>query len=185
MLKSNHSSRVCSPSSFKTHIFLSHKHELHAQQVSKVLVGSTRSLLRRHSGETILLMWKFKNKDCAHWSHLELLSHKHGQRECLNSVQPDHLRKKNNTLCWELCKCNCYLFRTHFHVSEDIALTHPSFSAANGLCGHVLCHENSNIFLIISTKVYRVCVLHIPVLLNWAGPVPKFADSAHGSFPDY
>lgn len=62
------------PSGFKTRLFPSHKHHLQPQQVRKVLAGSTRSLLRRHFGETILLMENFKNKGLTLWSHLAHLS---------------------------------------------------------------------------------------------------------------
>lgn len=37
-----------------------------------------------------------------------------------------------------------------------------------------LCHENANVFFIISTKAYRVCILHITVLLNWTDLVQCF-----------
>lgn len=82
--------------------------------------GIYQEPLKETFGETILLMQKLKNKDSIHWSHLELLSHKHRQKECLNSAQPDHLGEKI-TLCVESCvptlnafvgSNTCYVFRT-------------------------------------------------------------------------
>lgn len=60
------------------------------------------------------------------------------------------------------------LVRWHVHniflVLEDMAFN-PALNCRQALWAF-LCHENSNVFFIISTKTDRVCTLHIAVLLN-------------------
>lgn len=180
------------------HGFLSLKHELYAQRASRVLVGSTRSLLRRHFGETVLLMQKLEkktkqNKDSIHCSSCQ---HKHWRGRCLCSVsiwkEPTLFLLRAVFLSCSHIKCSCGMWHLLWvrgtFPSIRRHISHSGFSAAKGLFRHIsLTPWNFQYTFWLFPQRYIECV-HYTHQHYWAelAQCPVFADSACGtSFPDY
>ena len=138
-----------------------------------------------------------EKSDCIHWSHLEHLSQEHKQKGMFKHSATKLFEKIYIYIYWVvwriafvLSSCiqwswvSCLLKKhdqNRFLILEDTAFN-LALNCQQALWAF-LCHENSNIFFIISTRP-RECVTHSSVTeLAWCR---VFADSAHGfSFPDY
>lgn len=119
-----------------------------------------------------------EKSDCIHWSHLEHLSQEHKQKGMFKHSATKLFEIHIYWVVWRIAclvllysmELDLMLVKKHvqnrFLVLEDTALN-LVLNCQQALWAF-LCHENSNIFFIISTRP-RECVCNTAVLLNWLG----------------